>query len=129
MALQMRVYKEVSNIEAKVMLNLSWRQMLAAALMGVIGGGEAFLFFWVLEQPDLGTYLLFAVCVPVAAWGWWRPKGLKPERYMAYVLRHAMGPSVYLRDGRPSGPRVGRPSVNERERVTRRTTTKETRRA
>ncbi|MBT1160926.1 PrgI family protein [Bifidobacterium sp. SO1] len=120
MALQMRVYKEVSNVEAKVMLNLSWRQMLAAALMLAVGGGEAFVFFWLLKQPDLGTYLLFAVCVPFAAWGWWRPKGLKPERYAVYVLRHAMGQSVYLRDGRPARTRTGKPSMNEHERTARR---------
>lgn len=30
---------------------------------------------------------LFVVCLPPALWGWWRPKGLKPERYLGYMLR------------------------------------------
>lgn len=123
MALQMRVYKEVRNVEAKVMLNLSWRQMLAAALMLACGGGEAVVFFWLLKMPDIGTYLLFAVCVPFAAWGWWRPKGLKPEQYATYVLRHMTGPSVFLRDGRPERWKSGRgsrPSVNEHARAVKR---------
>ena len=39
--LQMRVYKEIANVEAKVMWGLGWRQLAAAACMLVLGGGEA----------------------------------------------------------------------------------------
>ena len=42
--LQMRVYKEIANVEAKVMWGLGWRQLAAAACMLVLGGGEAALF-------------------------------------------------------------------------------------
>ena len=37
--LQMRVYKEIANVEAKVMWGLGWRQLAAAACMLVLGGG------------------------------------------------------------------------------------------
>ena len=92
--LQMRVYKEIANVEAKVMWGLGWRQLAAAACMLVLGGGEAALF-WSLGLTDLGSYLLFVVCLPFALWGWWRPKGLKPERYLGYMLRQRFGPKVY----------------------------------
>ena len=59
--LQMRVYKEIANVEAKVMWGLGWRQLAAAACMLVLGGGEAALF-WSLGLTDLGSYLLFVVC-------------------------------------------------------------------
>lgn len=38
--LQMRVYKEIANVEAKVMWGLGWRQLAAAACMLVLGGGR-----------------------------------------------------------------------------------------
>lgn len=82
MALQMRVYAEIASVEAKVMWGMGWRQLAASALMLVLGGGEVAVFFLMLDQPDLGSYLLFVVCLPPALWGWWRPKGLKPERYL-----------------------------------------------
>lgn len=87
MALQMRVYAEIASVEAKVMWGMGWRQLAASALMLVLGGSEVAVFFLLLDQPDLGSYLLFVVCLPPALWGWWRPKGLKPERYLDYMLR------------------------------------------
>ncbi len=87
MALQMRVYAEIASVEAKVMWGMGWRQLAASALMLVLGGSEVAVFFLLLDQPDLGSYLLFVVCLPPALWGWWRPKGLKPERYLGYMLR------------------------------------------
>lgn len=54
-------------------MGLGWRQLAVAACMLVLGGGEAALF-WSLGLTDLGSYLLFVVCLPFALWGWWRPK-------------------------------------------------------
>ena len=72
MALQMRVYAEIASVEAKVMWGMGWRQLAASALMLVLGGSEVAVFFLLLDQPDLGSYLLFVVCLPPALWGWWR---------------------------------------------------------
>ncbi len=113
--LQMRVYKEIANVEAKVMWGLSWRQLAAAGCMLVLGGGEAALF-WSLELTDLGSYLLFLVCLPFALWGWWRPKGLKPERYLGYVLRQRFGLKVYLLEPCTSARFSGKPSLKEKGR-------------
>ena len=113
MALQMRVYKEVAGVEAKVMLGMSWRQLAATGLMLLLGGGESCLFFMVLHNTDLGSDLLVLVCLPVALWGWWRPKGLKPEAYIRYMLRQRFGQSVFLRDGRTVLRSTRRPGTNE----------------
>ena len=66
MALQMRVYAEIASVEAKVMWGMGWRQLAASALMLVLGGSEVAVFFLLLDQPDLGSYLLFVVCLPPA---------------------------------------------------------------
>ena len=114
--LQMHVYREVSTLEPKVMWGLSWRQILASALLLVLGGGAWFLFYFVLGAEDLGMYAVCLLCMPVAAFGWWRPAGLKPEKYARFVLRHTAGQTVYLLDGRPvrSGVAV-KPSFDERK--------------
>ena len=39
MALEMRVYEELSDIDPKVIAGLTWRQLGAVGLMVVLGGG------------------------------------------------------------------------------------------
>ena len=95
MALQMRVYAEIASVEAKVMWGMGWRQLAASTLILVLGGSEVAVFFLLLDQPDLGSYLLFVVCLPPALWGWWRPKSLKPERYLGYMLRQRFGRNIH----------------------------------
>lgn len=105
--LQMHVYRELNTLEPKVLWGLSWRQILASVLLAVFGGGTwAILYF--LNLSDLGTYVAFAVCVPIAAFGWWRPQGLKPEKYFKYVFRHTAGQTVYLIDGKPQTAKISR---------------------
>lgn len=99
MTLEIRVYKELESTESKVMWGMSWRQMAAAAMMiGVTG--LAWLLFWhLLHAPELGQYVVFAANMPLAVWGWARPKGLKPEVWIIYASRQKFGQHRYLIDG------------------------------
>lgn len=113
----MHVYKEINTLEPKVMWGMTWRQLLAAGIIAALGGGVWALFYAALHQPDAGMYAVFAVCTPVAAWGWWRPHGLKPEVHARYVLRHVSGQNVYLLDGRARRVRASRrPAYREKGR-------------
>lgn len=86
MALQMPVYRELTAIESKVFMGLSWRQLGAAVLLALVcGGGYAGLVFGLGMDYNAAMYLVFIPGVPTAAWGWMRPKGLKPEAYAVYV--------------------------------------------
>ena len=114
MALQMRVYAEIASVEAKVMWGMGWRQLAASALMLVLGGGEVAVFFLMLDQPDLGSYLLFVVCLPRALWGWWRPKGLKPERYLGCMLRQRFGRNIHTLENLEPAKWPAKPSLRER---------------
>lgn len=133
MALEMKVYKEIAAYEPKPMFGRSWRQIAALAFMVIIGGGLfAGLTFGLmgagqtLEQAtNYAMYAMFPVLVPAAAWGWWRPMGLKPEQYLGFFLRHhlmrktiryedtfqpqpgahAAGEPVPLTSGEPAEPR------------------------
>ena len=116
MALQMPVYRELTAIESKVFLGLSWRQLLAAVMLAVVCGGGFFaLRFGLQVDPNVAMYIIFIPGVPIATWGWVRPKGLKPEQYLVYVLRHYFGRNVYLLDGRAQDIHVkSKPSIKER---------------
>ena len=95
MALQMPVYRELTTIESKVFMGMSWRQCLAAVI--------------------LAMYLIFPPGLPVALWGWVRPKGLMPEKYLKYILRHYTQREVYLLDGPGRPYRTGaKPTIKER---------------
>lgn len=114
----MKVYKDLTSVEAKVMWGLSWRQLAATAILLPVAGGLWFLFHWVLRLDDAGMYLIFLLCLPVALWGWWRPHKLKPEHWIRYVFRHQFGQKTYLLDGKESeNPRHStKPGLDERSR-------------
>lgn len=115
MALQMPVYKELKNIEPKVFMGLSWRQWVAASGMLVVGGGAWALCRFVLPLESVSTLVMFVCCMPFAAYGWWRPKGLKPEQYLPYVLRYQTGRRRWFIDGDAQSIRATvKPSIKER---------------
>ena len=66
-------------------------------------------------DPNLAMYLIFPPGLPIAVWGWVRPKGLMPEKYLKYILRHYTQREVYLLDGPGRPCRAGaKPTIKER---------------
>lgn len=115
MALQMPVYKELKSIEPKVFMGLSWRQWLAVSLMVFIGGGAWALCKFVLPLDSISTLVMFVVCTPFAAYGWWRPKGLRPEQYLPYLTKYIFGKRRFFIDGDAAGTKSpAKPSIKER---------------
>lgn len=121
MALEMKVYQDPHRHDPKVFAGLTSRQLKAVPLMVVLAGGtfvgvtvalmalygppfepallgssEAFsiygpVFDW---SSDIGFYASLPVAIPIAGWGWWRPKGLRPETYLRYVIAHHLNGKV-----------------------------------
>ena len=116
MALQMPVYRELTTIESKVFMGMSWRQCLAAVILAVVcGGGYVGLWLGLDVDPNLAMYLIFPPGLPIAVWGWVGPKGLMPEKYLKYILRHYTQREVYLLDGPGRPCRAGaKPTIKER---------------
>jgi hypothetical protein len=129
-ALEMKVYKEIKAYEAKVMWGCSFRQLGALAIM-IFPGGGIFAFVTLallsagLTREDATTFAMvcmFVVLIPAGFWGWARPKGLKPEKFLGYWLRHHLSRKVinyvdtYGSDGpsdqwREPVPAAGAPAV------------------
>jgi hypothetical protein len=105
MALEMKVYREVRAYEAHVMFGLSWRQLGALAVGIPLAGAVFAAIAYALHQAarrgrrrprrDVGH---LPILIPVAAWGWWRPKGLKPEKFFGYLIRHYLTGKVITYD-------------------------------
>lgn len=114
--LMMPVFREISTVEPKVWLHMTWRQLLSLTLMAVLCGGS-YVALWLLAgwDPNVIMYLEFPLMVPLAAYGWWRPMGLMPEKYMHYMWRHLSGQHLWLMDG-PARRfrRSHKPSMKER---------------
>lgn len=126
MALEMKVFKEIGSYEPKPMFGLTWRQLAAVTVMGTLGGG---LFaagtMWALAAgADTSTatsaamWLIWPVLLPAAVWGWWRPQGLKPEKFLSFALREAVMVKevVYGRAAEPGRARAGRGRAIEADR-------------
>jgi hypothetical protein len=102
MALEVQVYKDIRAYEPKVLFGMSWRQIGAVASGAVVGGviyaAVAVVFHSTGSSWSAATnwavYVTFPLLMPFAAWGWWRPKGLKPERYIGYVINHQFSRKV-----------------------------------
>ncbi len=107
MALEMKVYKEIAGYEAKPMFGRTWRQIAALAFM-VFGGGGFFAVITLVllslgntleYATNVAMYTMFPVLIPAAAWGWWRPMNLKPEKYLGFFLRyHLMRRTIRYED-------------------------------
>ena len=114
--LMMPVYREISTVEPKVWLHMTWRQLLSLACMAVLCGGS-YTALWLLAgwDPNMIMYVELPIAAPFAAYGWWRPMGLMPEKYAYYMWRHVSGQHLWLLDG-PSHPIKGlhKPSMKER---------------
>lgn len=111
MAIEMKIYKEIRGYEAKAMFGFMWRQLAALAVMIFVGGavfaGTTLVLLGAgqsLEQAtNVAMYLLFPILIPAAAWGWWRPQGLKPEQYLGFFLRyHLMKRHIRYEDTLPT---------------------------
>ncbi|PHP52460.1 VirB4-like conjugal transfer ATPase, CD1110 family [Actinomyces ruminis] len=99
MALEIKVYREITAYQSKVMLGMSWRQMACAALGLVLVGGTYGACIWA-GQGDLGSWLAALLTMPFVAFGWIRPKGLPFERYAHYLWRYKWEPQrrLYAQD-------------------------------
>ena len=99
MALEIKVYREITAFQSKVMLGMSWRQLACAALGLLVVGGTYGACMWA-GQENLGSWLAALLTMPFVAVGWIRPKGLPFERYARYFWLYKWEPQrrLYAQD-------------------------------
>lgn len=83
MALEVKVFREITDYQAKVMFGLSWRQVgTALAAVPVLAGSYA--GFYLAGLDDLGVVAVCLLAMPAAGYGWVRPMGIAFEKYFRY---------------------------------------------
>ncbi|MGO1400958.1 MAG: PrgI family protein [Flaviflexus sp.] len=95
MALEVKVYREVTQYQPKVLFGMSWRQFGIAAL-GLPVLAAIYAGFYLLGLDDLGVLVVCLLGVPAAALGWWRPMGVPFEKYWGYMWAFRQGRKRYL---------------------------------
>jgi hypothetical protein len=91
MAFEVKVYREVTRYQARVLFGLSWRQLAVVAVaFPVVAGvyGACFL----AGQENLGVILVTLAAIPAVCVGWVRPAGVPFEKYARYWFAHRFGP-------------------------------------
>lgn len=113
--LSVDVYRDPMAVEPKILAGLSTRGLIACCVMAppsILCVAGAALWAW---PTALVAVALLVFDVVPAAWGFWRPEGLMPERWLAYWWRDAVGPRFIFFDGPAHvarGPR--RPTIREK---------------
>lgn len=84
MSLEVKVYKEISSYQPKVMWGMSWRQIATTAIAIPTLAGTYATFYWA-GNPGLGEWAIVILTIPFALIGWVRPLGLPFEQWAKYV--------------------------------------------
>lgn len=95
MALEIRVYDEVTDIDPKVLWGLTFRQLIAIGLIVGLGGLAATGLFLAGRHNDVATAII-VIAFPVAAWAWVKPSGLRLEAWVPHVAKVMSGPRRLL---------------------------------
>ena len=84
MALEVKVFRDLGAYRAKAWFGMTGRQFIA--LSGVVALViVGIVLTSLLSLPDWTQYVLFALIIPLAVWGWGHPMGLDVEEYLRDV--------------------------------------------
>lgn len=113
--LSVDVFRDPMASEPRILAGLTTRGLAAVCVMvppSALCVAGAVLWNW---PTELVAVILLAVDILPALWGFWRPEGLKPERWLTYAWRDIAGPRFIYFDGPARltrGP--GKPTIRER---------------
>ena len=93
MALEMRVYEELTAVDPKIMAGLTLRQMAVAAAWLIVGGG-AVVAMWLLGMRQAISWVMVLIAIPGALYGWVKPFGLHFETYAKHVWSYRRRPRL-----------------------------------
>lgn len=99
MALEMRVYKELSAIDPKFIAGMTGRQFLIVAVVVVVGVGVG-VVLWLAGLASWIEWLAVVLAVPAALFGWVKPLGMRCEVWLGQVGAYLLQPKrlVYRED-------------------------------
>lgn len=91
MAIDVRIPKEITEYQEKILFGMSIRQLICAFVAVVVGGGTYMLLQEPIGPDNASTVLMFEV-LPIFAFGFIKPKGFKTEQYLKILIKHRFTP-------------------------------------
>ena len=95
MALEIRVYDEVTDVDPKVMWGMTFRQLIAVATSVVLIAG-ATTWLVVTGRSEQVANVSALIGLPFAAWAWFKPMGLHLEVWLPHALKVLAAPRRLL---------------------------------
>lgn len=105
MALYASIHTEIEQVEPRIFMGLSFRQLVASILLLVVYVVPVGAMMWlrimsVVSVPQVVIILVPLLwAAPVLVWGWYRPMGIMPEAWLGHVLRFYQLPVHVLNRG------------------------------
>lgn len=100
MALEMRVYEELTAVDPKIMAGLTLRQMAVVGAWLILGGG-AVVVMWLAGMRQSISWVMVALVIPGALYGWVKPFGLRFEVYVRHVWGWRTRPRLLVYGNEP----------------------------
>ena len=92
MSVEVRIPKEITEYQEKIMFGLSIRQLVCTVIAIVISV-PSYIFLMNKIGQELTGYIVMIEVVPFIAIGYLKPKGLKFEKVLVMFLKHQFGKS------------------------------------
>lgn len=123
MALEVRVYREVTDIDAKVIAGLTWRQGLVTVAGAVVLAGVGTVLYFT-GRLTLLPYVFTPLMLPLVLWGWAKPMGMRFEKWLPHAWKALREPRMLRYGNEPMSLRqvktfedahTGRKNVSKKE--------------
>jgi len=90
MAIEVRIPKEITEYQEKILFGLSIRQLISFAI-ALTAGVATYLLTAKLWGDDLAGYIVIVEVMPIFAIGFIRINGFSFEKYLGLMIRHMFG--------------------------------------
>ena len=95
MAIEVRIPKEITDYQEKLMFGMSIRQLLCFSLAITVSVGSYFLLTKLLGiSSEIVSYVIIFESLPLMALGFIKKNGFTFEKYAALFIRHRIGMQV-----------------------------------
>ena len=92
MSVEVRIPKEITEYQEKIICGLSIRQLICTVIAMIISI-PSYIFLLPSLGVDITGYVVILEVVPFIALGFLRPRGLKFEKVLLVFLKHQLGNS------------------------------------
>lgn len=92
MSIEVRIPKEITEYKEKILFGLSLRQLICFSA-AIVTGVVTYYFTNSLFGPDIASYIVILLTIPIFAVGFFKKGSFTFEKYIALIIKHYIGTS------------------------------------